>query len=206
MSTPPPLPKFLPVERLILAAIISAAIHSMMLLGINYASGSASGFPVALTLAGAAPLQVRIDPEPAAKPLTDDATRPLTRITQDDPATSSSAPLPAGLLPPVMYARAGDLDVKPQIRDRVIPVYPESAANLTGKVIVKVFINARGTVDKVAVVRAEPPGVFDDSAVSAFSAARFTPGMKGHKAVKSLLVLEVDYDSAEHLKSQTGAR
>jgi len=96
--------------------------------------------------------------------------------------------------------------VRPQIRDRVMPAYPETAANLAGRVTVKVFISASGTVDEVAVVRAEPPGIFDDSAISAFSAARFTPGMKGHKAVKSLVVLEVIYDTAERQNAQTGAR
>lgn len=213
MIAPPSLPKFLAAERLILALIVSAAIHSLMLLGIKYHSGIGSGPHVALKLVGAAPLQVRIDPLPAPPP--DDA----VRVTQpDSPAAAPSPtaspqqdaavkPSPRGSLPPPdLYFRAGDLDVRPQIRDRVIPVYPETAVNLTGKVIVNVFISASGTVDEVAVVRAEPPGIFDESAISAFSTARFTPGMKGHNAVKSLLVLEVNYETAEGLNAQTGAR
>lgn len=223
MIAPPSLPKFLAAERLILALIVSAAIHSLMLLGMNYHSGSGSGPHVALDLVGAGPLQVRIDrlPAPAAAPPSDDAGMPLIRVTQSDPPASTPSPTaslplqqdaavkpaPGGsLLPPELYFRAGDLDVRPQIRDRVMPAYPETAVNLTGRVIVNVFINASGTVDEVTVVRAEPPGIFDDSVISAFSAARFTPGMKGHKAVKSLVVLEVNYNSAERLNAQTGAR
>lgn len=215
MIAPPSLPKFLAAERLILALIVSAALHSLMLLGIKYHSGIGSGPHVALELVGAAPLQARIDPLPAPPP--DDT----IRVTQSDPPAASLSPtasLPpqqdpavkpapgSAQQPPELYFRAGELDVRPQIRDRVIPVYPEIAVNLTGRVIVNVFISASGTVDEVAVVRAEPPGIFDESAISAFSAARFTPGMKGHNAVKSLLVLEVNYETAEGLNAQTGAR
>ncbi|MDP2241101.1 MAG: energy transducer TonB [Burkholderiales bacterium] len=214
MIASPSLPKFLAAERLLLALIVSAAIHSLMLLGIKYHSSIGSGPHVALELVGVAPLQVRIDLLPAPPP--DDA----VRVTQSDspaaapsptasppPQDAAVKPAPRGSVPPPdLYFRAGDLDVRPQIRDRVIPVYPESAVNLTGRVIVNIFISASGTVDEVAVVRAEPPGIFDESAISAFSAARFTPGMKGNNAVKSLLVLEVNYETAEGLNAQTGAR
>ncbi len=215
MIAPPSLPKFLAAERLILALIVSAAIHSLMLLGIKYHSGIGSGPHVALELVGAAPLQVRLDrllepPDDTFRVMESDSSppsafSPAASLPLRQVAATQSAP-GASQLHSESYFRAGDLDVRPQIRDRVIPVYPESAVNLTGRVIVNIFISASGTVDEVAVVRAEPPGIFDESAISAFSAARFTPGMKGHNAVKSLLVLEVNYETAEGLNAQTGAR
>lgn len=197
-----------------MAVIISAALHSLLLLGINYYSGSGGGRLVAPDLLGAAPLQVRLDGFLA--PPSDD-TVTVTPSEPSPPSVLSPAEsLPAqrdaatqlapGRPHPEAYVRAGDLDVRPQIRDRVMPVYPETAGNLAGKVIIKVFINASGTVDEVAVVRADPPGIFDESAISAFGAARFTPGMKGQRAVKSLLVLEVSYDSADRQNAQPGAR
>jgi protein TonB len=89
-----------------------------------------------------------------------------------------------------------------------MPVYPETAVlqNLRGRVVIRVYINETGTVDDVEVVNANPPGIFDDSAITAFRAARFTPGMKGHKAVKSLMTLEVSYGSPEAQDAATGAR
>jgi TonB family protein len=210
MIAPPPLPKFLAAERLILAMIVSAAFHSLMLLGITYHSGLGGGLHVGQDFAGADPFQVRIDPLPA--PPSDDA----ILVTQSDSPTTlppPAAPPPrqqnAAAQPapgPESYFRAGDLEVRPQIMDRVTPAYPEGAAHLTGKVVVKIMISASGTVDEVMVLRAEPPGIFEASAISAFSAARFTPGMKGQKPVKSMVVLEVNYDTVERQNAQTGAR
>ena len=106
-----------------------------------------------------------------------------------------------------MYYRTGDLDVKPQITVRVMPVYPETAVlqNIGGRVVIRVFISETGTVDDVEVVKANPPGIFDDSAITAFRSARFIPGMKGHKAVNSMMTLEVTYGSAERQEALTGA-
>lgn len=213
MHTSPSPPQFLAAERLALAVIISAALHSLLLLGINYHTGS--GRPVAPDLPGAAPLQVRLD-RLLAPP--DDTFRVMESDSSPPSAFSPAASLPlrqvaatqsapgASQLHSESYFRAGDLDVRPQIRDRVMPVYPETAGNLAGKVIVNVFISASGTVDEVAVVQSGPPGIFDESAISAFGAARFTPGMKGQRAVKSLLVLEVNYDSADRQNAQPSAR
>ncbi len=195
--------------------IVSAAFHSVMLLGIKYHAGSSLGPRVTQVLAGSAPFQARIDPVPPELSSDDGAAVPML---QDHPPTplppavslplqqdAAVKPAPVNSVPPPeSYYRAGDLDVRPQIMDRIMPVYPEAGVSLDGKVLVKLFINASGTVDEVAVVRAEPPGIFNESAIAAFSAARFTPGMKGHKAVKSMVMLEVNYDSA--LNALTGAR
>jgi protein TonB len=45
----------------------------------------------------------------------------------------------------------------------------------------------------VRVVKAEPPGRFENSALKAFTAARFTPGLRKGKAVPVLLRIEVTY-------------
>lgn len=214
MTAPSSSPNTPVPTRLILAIVLSAAVHTLLLLGLGrYHLGvGVSHFP----FESSGVLRVRIvnlAPSEAPAPTQAPAEAPAVLST---PATSGGesvspsastdkaaayAPLPL----PETYYRTGDLDVRPQIKVRVMPVYPEIAAlkNLGGRVIIRVFISETGSVDKVEVVQANPPGIFDDSAITAFRAAEFTPGMKGHKAVKSLMTLEVSYDGAE---APTGAR
>ncbi|RQW23343.1 TonB family protein [Rhodobacteraceae bacterium CH30] len=49
---------------------------------------------------------------------------------------------------------------------------------------IRVYVNERGEVDGVDIVRSEPPGVLDDIARAAFSRARFEPGMQQGRAVR----------------------
>ena len=60
-------------------------------------------------------------------------------------------------------------------------------------VVLRVLISERGVVDNVAVVRAEPRGVFDQAAIDAFSKARFSPGLAAGMPVKSQITVEVQF-------------
>jgi protein TonB len=92
------------------------------------------------------------------------------------------------------YWTAKDLDVRPQVRTHVMPKYPEALpAGVKGVVVVDVFVSASGAVDRVSVVRAKPVNRFEQSAVDAFSAARFSPGMRNGKPAPSRLRIEVTY-------------
>jgi protein TonB len=62
-------------------------------------------------------------------------------------------------------------------------------------VLIELYIDETGTVERVAILRAEPPGVFDASVKRAFSAARFTPGMKEGRPVPVLMTLEIEFES-----------
>ncbi len=108
------------------------------------------------------------------------------------PAEPAFAPLPAQ-----HFYTTKELDVRPGILVRVEPEYPEKAARrfLSGRVVARLLIDARGEVEKVEIVEAEPPGYFEESAVKAFQAARFTPGMKGGRPVAVQLLLEINFDS-----------
>lgn len=90
------------------------------------------------------------------------------------------------------YYRTRELDVVPGIMTRTHPEFPDMA-RVSGKVLIRLFIDERGTVEHVAILRAEPPNIFEASARRAFLAARFTPGMKAGVPVKSQLTLQVDY-------------
>src|SRR5512146_2642477 len=104
--------------------------------------------------------------------------------------------LQAAAAQPVYYP-ARELDVRPGIKTRVDPEYPEAAARrgLSGKVVLRLYIDEKGIVDRVETLSAQPPGVFERSAARAFSAARFSPGMKNRHPVKTRMTIEVSFDS-----------
>ena len=92
------------------------------------------------------------------------------------------------------YWKVDRLDVRPQVRTHVMPEYPaDLPSGINGRVELELYISREGTLDRVRVVRAEPPGRFEKSAAKAFSAARFTPGMRKGKPVASLVRIEVTY-------------
>jgi periplasmic protein TonB len=92
------------------------------------------------------------------------------------------------------YWPVSQLEVRPQIRTHVMPEYPtDLPSGVNGRVVLELYLSPRGTVDRLQVLRAEPPGRFEQSAVTAFSGARFTPGMRKNKAVHSRLRIEVTY-------------
>jgi protein TonB len=118
-------------------------------------------------------------------------------ILLPEAAAAPPAPKPAarGTASPLQrYYRRSELDAVPSIMTRVNPEYPH-LVHVSGKVKIRLFIDERGIVERVAVLHAEPPGYFEASAQRAFLGARFTPGMRKGAAVKSQLTLQVDYTS-----------
>jgi len=112
-------------------------------------------------------------------------------------ALQAAAAEPAATPPSSRYYPVRELDVRPGITKHVEPEYPEAAEHrsLSGKVVIRLYIDEKGSVERVETLRADPPGYFERSAERAFRAARFTPGMKGGHAVKTKMTIEVSYDS-----------
>ena len=59
--------------------------------------------------------------------------------------------------------------------------------------MLRILISDTGHVDDVAVVRAEPRGVFEQAAIEAFAKARFAPGLAAGTPVKSQITVEVQF-------------
>ena len=131
-------------------------------------------------------------PQPAAVPVPPE---PLP-APPGQPGGSAAAPS-FSPLPPHRYFQTRELDVRPGILVHVRPEYPEAAARrfLSGRVVARLLIDESGAVERVAIVSAEPPGYFEESATKAFMAARFSPGMKDGRAVRVQMLLEVTFDS-----------
>lgn len=77
------------------------------------------------------------------------------------------------------------MDEPPQVISRRFPRYPAEAEaqGLEGVVVVRLLIDAEGRVETARVVRAEPPGVFEEAAEAAVRGWRFTPARDGGQAV-----------------------
>jgi len=105
---------------------------------------------------------------------------------------------------PSRYYLARELDVRPAPRSHIEPAYPNDAflRDVSGRVVVRLFISESGAVDKALIVHAEPAGYFEEAVQQAFRAARFAPAMKNGRAVKAEVVLEVHYDSPRRLTAQ----
>lgn len=106
------------------------------------------------------------------------------------------------------YYPVRELDVRPGITKNIEPEYPAAAArrSLSGKVVIRLYIDEKGSVERVETLRAKPSGYFEQSAERAFRAAHFTPGMKGGRAVKTKMTIEVSYDSPPPPTAPAGAR
>ncbi|MEM9494197.1 MAG: energy transducer TonB, partial [Myxococcota bacterium] len=69
------------------------------------------------------------------------------------------------------------VDALPKPRNRITPEYPAKARQrgVQGHVLLKIKVSERGDVERVKVVDAEPPGVFDMVAVAAIRQWTFDP-------------------------------
>jgi protein TonB len=135
---------------------------------------------------------------PAAKE-TQRGAKPAERGLLPAPRPAES-PQPAVRMPPVSalaaapdYLLGAGLDPGPRPLGSIEPEYPDSANLQEGKVVLRLLISEAGVVDNVAVVRAEPKGLFEDAALEAFRSAKFSPGMVLGTPVKSQITVEVEF-------------
>lgn len=144
----------------------------------------------------------------AATPPRADAGRPdnppAIEVMRGEPGVTASPFVPdndikTGLpfLQPHRYYTPAELDVRPQVKTNPVFRIPDKAiaSRLAGKVAVDVLIDENGRVEDVAIVRAEPAGVFEESVIAGWRAVQFTPGMKTNAAVKSRVTLEISFDT-----------
>jgi len=91
------------------------------------------------------------------------------------------------------YYKRSQLDARPYLVTRVEPDYPTGVPPTGGKARVRLFINERGFVDRVAIVESTPPAKFGEAAADAFKSAQFEPGKRRGVAVKSQILIEMEF-------------
>ena len=148
--------------------------------------------------------RARVHSVPSAPPAAAAATVPPASIgpaapIQDDArpppvvATNEARGAEASLAAAPDYAFGVRLDPGPRPLGDIEPDYPDMTHLREGVVVLRLLISETGRVDNVAVVRAEPRGVFEQAALDAFSKARFSPGLAAGTPVKSQITVEVQF-------------
>jgi len=129
---------------------------------------------------------------------------PAAAMSQPAPAPApaspgDSAPVPVAAITSSVdlnYYSARDLDVQPRALRKIEPDYPAEAdrQRLSGKLRLQLKLEADGRVSDVEVVGANPPDVFNESAIKAFRDARFSPAQKNGRPVRARMLIELVYD------------
>jgi len=92
------------------------------------------------------------------------------------------------------YAQ-GEVDQMPMPIFKMKPVYPYRAKRLhiNGKVDVKFLVNKNGYVSDIQILKATPPGIFDDSVLKALPLWKFSPGKVCGHAVSTWVVTTIEF-------------
>lgn len=142
----------------------------------------------------------------APAPVRESAPQPDTAVSETHPARTSGAARALPNVPDPTYYSARELDAYPRPLAPLGFDHPERAGRgrVGGRLLLQLLIDELGAVKDVSVVEAEPAGYFDEAARSVLAAARFVPGMKDGRAVKSRLLLSVSFAAAGGGKAVTG--
>jgi len=155
--------------------------------------------PVAPTVDRAAPVSrpaEPLPPPPPPVPPTVPDPAPVPKPAAESPASppvTDATPIAAPPAPTLTYHGSMGLDPPPRPLSDIEQIIPEAAGSRGGTVVLRLFINEQGTVDKAEVLRSTPPGLFDAAALEAASRARFSPGYLAGVPVKSQVTFEVKY-------------
>ena len=143
--------------------------------------------------------QIASLPEPIETPV------PAAQTPPDQDRSPEPEVSTASLPDPVHYA-AGELDVYPQPLNRVEPVYPQTAlaGEIGGSVTLLLLIDEYGRVTDVSVIDASPQDGFEESALRALAAAAYSPAQKNGRAVRSRILVKVNYDPAAEENQKRG--
>lgn len=209
------------LHRLVLALAVSASLHLALIVGIGIKPPASTAVPQTVIEARLAQRPAAAEPASAPTPPAVAAIEPSAEEGQsartapettpqpvqeaqpgpppDAAVPGQSPPLPALEIPVAVdptYYPGKLVDVHPTPLQPIVPVYPDavSDAGVEGGVTVLLFIDEFGRVRDLAVVEANPPGYFEESALSAFRNARFSPAVKDGRTVKCRVLIRVSYD------------
>ena len=95
------------------------------------------------------------------------------------------------------YFGAAEIDRYPKLLRKVNPARPLAVSDASGVVTLQLLIDESGAVSEASVANADPPGVFDESAVEAYRLARFSPAQKSGENVRSRIWVKVRFVAGE---------
>ena len=118
-----------------------------------------------------------------------------SQVASDAPDTSPAIELPIEEL----YFRSSDLDQQPYLLTSVALSYlPHALLNeIEGWVRLLLMIDETGQIRHLEVLEGSPPGEFEEAAVAAFRFAPFSPGRRGGEAVKSRMIIKLEFKNGQ---------
>jgi periplasmic protein TonB len=131
---------------------------------------------------------------PLARESAGPAPPPPAPAPEPSPAAATHT---AAFAPPLesRYFAASEIDRYPKLLHKVTPPHPSSARETSGVVTLQLLIDETGKVAGISVVNADPPHLFDQSAMDAFLPARFSPAQIAGEAVRSKILVKVRFVS-----------
>lgn len=199
-------------SRLLVACALSLFLHVALLTGIPvYPAGGVVNAVSAIyaRLEPAAPESAaRSEPTEVALPdAPKTAASALNHAKRNSATNSEPAATPPFLpgaidLPPMRdptYYPARQLDVYPRALASIRLDYPAAAADarVDGQLLVLLLIDEFGVVNDASIVEAKPEGYFEEAALAALRAVRFSPAQKQGRPVKSRALLQINYARSE---------
>lgn len=193
---------------LLCAIALSALLHLSLIYGVQIGThGSAPAGRIEVRLSSVARPQKlhRLLPAApanasAAQTVPPTASEPVRATASTEDVTAARRPEEDKLRPeldvpvivdPVWY-EARDLDLFPRPLNPVVPEYPTAAGeSMRGELTLALRIDEYGTVQEAQVVKAEPPGYFEEAALTAFRSAHFVPGQRDGHPVRSVIAVRV---------------
>jgi len=152
------------------------------ILSVRLISGENATAPTAAEIAAA----LAGAKDPPAPPMAD---------TEPPPVAERAAGLGLLPVPAPAYYTVDQLTKSPRATSDPRLKAPESGPYFRpGKVVLKLLVNALGTVDAVDVEKSEVPGEVAGSAAAVFGKLRFIPGEINGRRVGSVVRIEVTYD------------
>lgn len=193
-------------NRLAVGIALSAAVHLFAMLNMNVRVANHFAWPHPLQveirdavrpaaggeIAGPSSGHIGTAPPPETRP----QERPMAPAAVKDAEAEPGLPLDK-------YFTAREVDVRASQTNEVILIYPQRAyeMRLGGKMVLRIFINEQGGIDRVSVLAATPPGVFEEAALTATHELQFSPALKNGRQVKSQKTIEVIFDPYENFKT-----
>lgn len=191
-----------PQRRLAFSLLASAGLHLALLGGTarpylpptdRFLRDALRGPRLEVTLVAAAPPALVVD---AALPPMAEAVRVFSRRATPREAPGAPRATPEAK-PETAYYSAREVDVRAVPLGDIVPINPDLSGRESGRVVLRLLINAGGGVDNVLVVEAQPAASFGPQLLLPFKQARFLPARKAGVAVNSEMLIELRYGPLE---------
>lgn len=194
-------------SRLTVALALSCLLHTLVILLPWLGTSGQGEKTAALSFNGGSSLLTAIlttqrdSPSPPIQPETgiaandDDISQPSGPNTEDVQPKSHTEGVDILPIPGMAYYTTDQLTKRPQAV--VIAELDTEATRpiiVSGRMILRLWLDVRGRVVEVVVEQSELPKVFAETAINAFRHSRFTPGELNGQLVGTVMRVEVSYD------------